>query len=201
MSERLTASCSRALDTMRSFRSHIGSSSDVSAEQKTNFAPYRRPKKSIVGTKGQSWTMKVVCLASRDGTRVPCSIAEREALVQAGLGEKKLVIPDINCSGQEFRDLLISAFPKLDGCGGFDLLRCIPNTKQLEVMSVALSQSPKLLKSVVATGRVFVRPIQKDLELDLDEGLVPSLQVSMRGRRALISLLFYPNIWCNVLSD
>ena len=144
--------------------------------------------------------MKVVCLASRDGTRVPCSIAEREALVQAGLGEK-LVIPDINCSGQEFRDLLISAFPKLDGCGGFDLLWCIPNTKQLKVMSVALSQSLKLLKSVVSTGRVFVRPIQKDLELDLDEGLVPSLQVSMRGRRALISLLFYPNIWCNVLSD
>ena len=68
-------------------------------------------------------------------------------------------------------------------------------------MSVALSQSLKLLKSVVSTGRVFVWPIQKDLELDLDEVLVPSLQVSMRGRRALISLLFYPNIWCNVLSD
>ena len=103
------------------------------------------------------------CLSNKDATRVPCSFAEREVLVQAGLGEKKAMIPDINCSSQEFQSVLTSVFPKLEQSGGFDLLRCIPNTKELEVINAVVAQSPKLLKSVVGSGRVFIRPIQRSL--------------------------------------
>ena len=38
--------------------------------------------------KHQSWTVKLVCLSNMDVTKVPCSAAERELLVQVGLGEK-----------------------------------------------------------------------------------------------------------------
>ena len=119
----------------------------------------------------------MVCFSSHNANRVPCTVADRETLVQAGLGEKKISIPDISCSPQEFRNIVVAAFPKLDGCGGFDLLRCIPNTKDLEAISLAVSQSPKLLKSVVGGGKVFIRPIQQDLDLDLDKKLITSVEV------------------------
>ena len=171
-------SCSRALDAVRSFRHSLGGTASVASEQRANFAPYSQANRPTRGSKGQSWTVKLVCLSSRDAKRVPCSVAEREALAEAGLGEKKVCIPDISCTSEEFKSVLIAAFPKLDGCGGFDLVRCIPNTKNLEPISVAVAQSPKLLKSVVAGGRVFIRPIQRDLSLDTDRELA-AIQVCL----------------------
>ena len=182
---RVGGSCSRALQAIRSLRQQLGNSGgDVSAEQKSNFAPYGRPTAGKV----QSCTVKVVCLSNKDATRVPCGVAEREALVEAGLGEK-VTVPNISCSSQEFRDVLVASFPKLEGCGGFDLLQCKPNSKELEVISLAVSQSPKLLKSVVANGRVFIRPIQKHLQLDPDERLTLSVLVCVAVRTALSYLV------------
>lgn len=43
---------------------------------------------------------------------------------------------------------------------------------------MAVAQSPKLLKSVVAGGRVFIRPIQRDLSLDTDRELA-AIQVCL----------------------
>ena len=109
---------------------------------------------------------------------MPCTVVEREALIiKAGLGEKKVFIENMNCSHEEFKSAIIATFPELCECRGFDLLRRIPNTKELEVISVAVSQSPKLLKSVVACGRVFIQPIQKNLALDCDKELTSSVQV------------------------
>ena len=48
-----------------------------------------------------------------DAIRVPCCVAEREMLVQAGLGEKKVIIPDIACSVGEFKAILVKAARKL----------------------------------------------------------------------------------------
>ena len=66
--------------------------------------------------------------------------------------EKRVCIPDISCSWEEFKSGLVSAFPKLQGCGGFDLLRCIPNTKNLELISVTVAQSQKVAKACGGTG-------------------------------------------------
>jgi len=101
-----------------------------------------------------------------------------------------VIIPDITCSAQEFQGIVISAFPKLDGCGGLDLLRCIPNTKELEMISLAVSQSPKLLKSVLGCGKVFIWPIQQNLDLDLDKKLTSSVVVcaTLRALRVVTLL-------------
>ena len=162
----------RAIQAVRSIRDRLSNSESspelIAAEQRSNFAPYIKSKGSAATGKGKSWTLKVVCLSDKNSKRVPCGGAEREALVQAGLGEKKIVVTNIDCSSQEFKDILTAGFPKLNGCGGFDILRCIPNTKELEVINTTISQSPKLLKSVIGGGRIFIRPIQKNLSMQVD---------------------------------
>lgn len=96
----------------------------------------------------------------------------------AGLGEKKIVIHDIDCSWDEFKNTILQSFPKLADCGGFDFLRCLPNSKTLEVISIPIAHSPKLLKSVVGNGRVFLRPIQQDLEIGtLSQETIPCVEV------------------------
>ena len=175
--QRVASSCSRAVNTLRSIRESLAHSSrnvEVHDEQKSNFAPYNR-QHSKKQSKPQSWTVKVFCLSSKFARKVPVTIYERETLVASGLGEKKVVIPNIDCSWDDFKDVLCMEFPKLKSIGGFEILRCIPNTKDLEVISSTISQSPKLLKGVIANGRIFIRPIQKDLVLD--EELLPSSQV------------------------
>ena len=81
-----------------------------------NFAPYKDKKLG----KNKSWSVKMVCLASKDAQRVPATAAERELLVAAGLGEKRVLVPNINCSWNDFKEVILTAFPSLNGCGGFE---------------------------------------------------------------------------------
>ena len=108
----------------------------------------------------------MVCLPSKDAKRVPGTAAEREILVAAGLREKRVTIPNLNCSWEEFKAEILASFPVLSGCGGFELLRCVPNSKDLEIIKVSVAQSPSLLKQMIGNARVFIRPIQKDINLD-----------------------------------
>ena len=156
---------------MRSIRQRLSSSRscEIANEQKLNFAPYSKGKAVMkTSQKHQSWTVKLVCLSNMDATKVPCSAAERELLVQAGLGEKKVSVPDVTCSAEQFKNILVKTFPKLEGCGGFELLKCTPNTKELSSISFQVSQSPAMLKSVVGSGRLFIRPLQQNLQLDTE---------------------------------
>ena len=130
-----------------------------------NFAPYARNQSAIV--KGQkSWKARFVCLSSCKDQHVLCSSGAKEVLLKAGLGERAVTIPDIECSGKEFLETLVTAFPKLQGSGGFELLRCMPNSKSLDVISTKIMQCPRMLKSIIGSGRVYIRPIQKDLSLE-----------------------------------
>ena len=135
-----------------------------------NFVPYKKGK-------NKSWSVKLVCLALKGVKRIPVTAAEREILMASGLGEKQVLVPNINCSWNEFREIILTAFPSLNGCGGFEFLRCVSNTKDLEVIWLSVAQSPKLLKGMIANGRVFIRPIQKDLVLHDQEELTAVIQV------------------------
>ena len=84
--------------------------------------------------KMQIWTGQFLCLADKYATKVPSS-AEKQVLQKAGLGFKRIKL-DLNggenecynklCSN-EIVDNDIVGFPKLKNCGGFELLRCVPN--------------------------------------------------------------------------
>lgn len=98
---------------------------------------------------------------------VPIDSRVKEKLLEAGLGESKICITNVDdCTAAEFKAIVIKQYPKLSNCGGFELLRCVTNSKSLEVVSPRLARVPRMLKSVIGTGKVFIRPIQKDLDLD-----------------------------------
>jgi hypothetical protein len=119
----------------------------------------------------------MVCLAQTSDCRVPSTVAARELLIEAGLGEKKVIIPDINMTAREFFGVIVEHFPKLHGCGGFELLRCISNSRNLEAISPKIAASPKLLKAIAGTSKIYIRPIQRDL--DLEESALDSSSLEM----------------------
>ena len=96
----------------------------------------------------------------------------------AGLGEKKVVVTDIDCSTSEFHEHLFQAFPKLKDCGGFECLRCIPSTRDLEVIPSPACHTPKLLRNRIGSGRVYIRPIQMDLDIEPEDEFDVTNQVS-----------------------
>ena len=148
-------------------------------EQRRNFAPYSNVSTSNKKKeKGQSWTVRFVCLDSTEACTAPCTPSAKEQLLTAGLGEKEITVPEITCTKDEFNDLILGSFPRLKACGGYELMRCIPNSKHLEIISSRIAQSPKLLKTTVGNGRVFIRPIQKDISLVPDESICSSPEVN-----------------------
>ena len=141
--------CTRALQVARSVRERLrGNSSTntaVAEEQRRNFAPYSSnsarknkrsssllasiPKKCKTYTQ---WSAKFVCLANKDTHHIPSTVADKEVLVEAGLGEQKVCVPNVECTMKEFHEILVQRFPKLIDAGGFELLRCVANTRHLE---------------------------------------------------------------------
>ena len=108
----------------------------------------------------------------------PCTPSAKEQLLTARLGEKKITVPEITCTKDEFNDLILGSFPRLKACCGYELMRCIPNSKHLEIISSRIAQSRKLLKTIVGNGRVFIRPIQTDISLVPDESICSSPEVN-----------------------
>lgn len=113
-----------------------------------------------------SWSQRFVCLPSTQAEQVPCRQSDKVLLEEAGLGEKVLAV-DMNASPEEFHHMIINAFPKLEEGGGFELLRCKPKSKDLLLISSRVWGTPKLLKKRVGNGKIFIRPIQRDLSLDV----------------------------------
>jgi hypothetical protein len=120
------------------------------------------------------WKHKFVCLPYTDQTTIIISDHEKDVLLKAGLGEKEVEFCDINIGAEEFKNLLYEAFPGLEHGGGFQLLRCTPNSRILEVLSPSTLSSPMALKSRVRNSRTYIRPLQRNLDttaiLDLPEG-------------------------------
>ena len=111
------------------------------------------------------WKHRFVCLAYRDQEKIPTTDIEKDDLYEAGLGEKEVEFGSLDMSGDVFRDLLYREFPKLMDAGGFQLCKCIPNSRKLEPLSKLVHTSPTILKQRVGTARTYIRPIQRDLDL------------------------------------
>lgn len=189
--QRSSASCSRALEAVRSVRERLlGGGTSAIEEQRANFAPYGSSSSTRRGTNraiSKQWNIKMFCLSDRNCVRVPCTPSSREVLIEAGLGPKTFSVP-LCSNGEEFREMILSNFPKLRDGGGFDLLRCISNTKHLDVISPSVAMNAKLLKAAVGNGRVYVRPIQKNLDLSIDEALP---QCEVRNWKSSNYLYYY----------
>ena len=96
---------------------------------------------------------------------LPTADAEKDALLEAGLGEKKIVVEDVDCSGEEFCELLHVAFPKLKESGGFIFAKCKCNSRFLEPLSSMCLTSPRTLQEEIGNSRTYIIPLERDLDL------------------------------------
>ena len=68
-----------------------------------------------------AWKHRFVCLSWRDQQKIPTTDVEKDDLLEAGLGEKLIEFPSLDTSGEQFKDLLYSAYPKLRDGGCADV--------------------------------------------------------------------------------
>ena len=96
---------------------------------------------------------------------------DRGHLMQAGLGGKTLNFVE-STDAEEFHEDLLETFPKLRTGGGYELLRTNDrNTRTLDVILPPPSgYTVAYLKSVAGQARIYIRPLQKDLDLTPSEG-------------------------------
>ena len=81
-------------------------------EQQSSFRKCRLPSSQDFPSKKakpSSWTQKFFCLADPSDDRVPTSFAKEE-LKLAGLGEKRVVLEDVDCSTSTFTVFCASTF-------------------------------------------------------------------------------------------
>ncbi|CAC5359836.1 unnamed protein product [Mytilus coruscus] len=122
----------------------------------------------------RTWTVTVVCLSNKNADKVP-SPTEKDNLFKAGLGSKKIkfhaddmerdLLDKINSDIVEGLDNETVGFPQLKGCGGIELLKCNQNSRDLQVIDC--TWSVKKLKDYLGNqAKLYVRPIQKDLDME-----------------------------------
>ena len=97
------------------------------------------------------WKHKFFCLAYVGQTRRPTNEAEREDLFLTGMAEKVVEFDDVDISTKEFKEIVFSAFPKLRDAGGFQICRCVPNSRKLEVLSSRVL-SPAVLRQRIGNS-------------------------------------------------
>ena len=113
------------------------------------------------------WNHDFICLARNDQDTPP-SPMERAKLMQAGLGLKKLTFFE-DIDNESFHQELLEAFPNLSEAGGFELLRTSERSnKFLDVIPLPSSgYSIQYLKSIAAQAKIYIRPIQQDLKVEV----------------------------------
>ena len=91
---------------------------------------------------------------------------KKAELALAGLGEKKCSLFLYGCA-KKMRDELVDIFPKLAKAGGFELLRgSDKGSKDLVPIEIPKTgYTPEYLKAVVSSAKVYIRPLQNNLDL------------------------------------
>lgn len=134
-------------------------------------SPSRPPKKR---KKLSIWYHDFVCLARTDQDAPPSS-SEKAGLMQAGLGLKTLGLCESD-DPELFMKEVVEAYPKLANAGGFELLRTADrNNFALNLIPIPASgYCCPYVKSIAGQAKVYVRPIQQDLSVDIQDSTAVS---------------------------
>ena len=104
------------------------------------------------------WKHTFICLAYRDQGRIPTTDIDKDELYEAGLGMKEIEFDSVDMSAEELRKGIFE--------GGYMFFKCTPNSRKLEPLSRCVYSSPAALKERVGSARTYIRPVQKDLDLE-----------------------------------
>lgn len=109
-------------------------------------------------------TVKFFCLAYTTQHDAP-NCEEKQELLVAGLGEKKVTLPE-ETNANDLTLALKETYPKLQDSGGYEFLHAKPSSRELNVIREGENgYTIDFLKRFVGQGRVYIRPIQCDLDL------------------------------------
>ena len=170
--------CDRALEALRQRRPHTHFSSLRHQLLSTSGSGRGRSAPNLFAKKRKcAWKHKFMCLGYCGQARLPCSETERNDLFEAGLGEKEIEFESLSCSPNAFQDIIFTAFPQLRDAGGYQFLKCVPNSRNLEVLSSLVLSSPLMLKQRVGAARTYIRPLQRDLDLTKKMTVSPTNEV------------------------
>ena len=147
-------------------------------------APYPRMKDA---RKGRTWTVNTMCLSQKDKNKIPTR-QEKMVLQKAGLGTKRICFL-ISDNEKDVQKKLEDEFPKLKNIGGFELLYCQSNCRDLKV--VTSKWNVEVLKTVLGSqAKLYVRPIQKCIELTEEENQEePEIKEKCNNCQGLYSIL------------
>lgn len=96
--------------------------------------------------------------------KVP-SIFTQRTLTECGLGEKKVLIPSDSLPS-EVMDVITRYYPKLREAGGFEYMKADGPSKRLHLIPIPEGGfTAANLKNVAKQAKIYLRPIQCDLEL------------------------------------
>ena len=113
-------------------------------------------------------TVKFFCLASTTQHNVP-NCEEKQYLLVAGLGEKKVSLPEV-ANANDLTIALKETYPKLQDSGDYELLHARPSSRELNLIHEGeKGYTIDFLKRFVGQGRVYIRPIECDLDLTVME--------------------------------
>lgn len=155
----LTKAADRAVEVLKGMRRGISNKRKPKSHIERLFPQCKKRK-------GTTWKHRFVCLAYHDQEKIPTTDVEKDDLFKAGLGEKVLEFPDMDISREVFNEVLLEEYPKLSEGGGFELCKCLPNSRKLERLSDTVQFSPGMIKERVGNARTYIRPLQRDLCLD-----------------------------------
>lgn len=164
--QRVGSALSNAISMVREARNNSIAAEQWHFRKRCPTLPGAPPKHAKRG-KATSWTHKYFCLSETDDDTLPL---KKNYLIMAGLGEKLITIPNIDCSTTEFHEVIFSEFPKLCEGGKIEFLKCAQSTRKLEAIPFTVSSSPCLLRSCIGAARVYIRPIQVSLDLTPELG-------------------------------
>lgn len=107
-----------------------------------------------------------VCLPLQVHQFFPPDTADRVRLVQAGLGEKKISC-SLEATAEELHRALLEAYPRLRSGGSYEFLKIDERSRKSfsVVPPPAGGYTPHYLKAIFLQAKIFVRPLQKTLDV------------------------------------
>ena len=81
--------------------------------------------------------------------KIPTTDTDKDDLLKAGLGEKVVEFDDLDMDANDFRKVILNAYPQLKNAGGFTFFKCTVNSRNLEALSQVVLSSPRMLKDRV----------------------------------------------------
>ena len=135
----------KALETLRWAKSFPGSKRKAKKEADILFNNKR--------STSTVWKHTFVCLPYIDQPKILTTDFEKHAIQ----------FSKFDIDGEEFKDVIFDTFPKLVNGGGYMFVKCVANSRVLELLSESVLSSLK--ERVGTTKRTYIKPLQRDLDL------------------------------------